>query len=51
MQGLREGWQYGFEDGYKQGIRRIYQEAKELNMDVTILQSTLIAYLSDHEKR
>lgn len=48
---MKEGWQFGFDDGFKNGVRRIYQEAKDKGLDVNLLTPALNLYLSQSEKR
>ena len=36
-EGLKEGWMHGFDDGTEYGIKKIYNEAISLGLDLSVL--------------
>lgn len=41
---MKEGWNFGFDDGYKNGIRRVFKECREAGINIDGLD--MMEYIS-----
>ncbi len=45
---MKEGWSFGFDDGYKNGIRRMFKDCREAGINIESLD--ILEYINREEQ-
>lgn len=45
---MQEGWNFGFDEGFKTGIRKVFRDARDAGIDLSSLE--LMEYISREDK-